>query len=62
MKTSIDTEGCESCGLCVDICPEVFMQKGNKVGCIADEVPSCDTGMCMAAVESCPADAITIYE
>jgi len=61
MKAIVDQETCIGCGLCPDICPEVFeMNDDNKAVVIVAEVPDEVADACREAAESCPVDAIAI--
>jgi len=60
MKVRIDEELCTGCGLCVDICPEVF-EMGETVSKIkTPNVPSEFEDKVKEAAESCPVEAIII--
>ena len=62
MKANVDQDACIGCGLCVQICPEVFKMEGDKaVGYVA-VVPKESEGPCNEAVDGCPVTAITIEE
>lgn len=61
MKASID-DSCISCGLCVEICPEVFQMGDEIAEVIADPVPPDKEDSAREAASSCPVDAITIEE
>lgn len=61
MKAKIDRDGCISCGLCPDTCPEVFqMADDGKAEVIADEVPKGKESQAEEAAEGCPVSVITI--
>jgi len=56
----VDQEECIGCGLCADLCPEVFQLVDEKSVVIGpDKCDSCDIE---AAVDSCPVEAITMEE
>lgn len=60
MIPTVDQELCIGCGICVDLCPEVFVMEDEKSQVIgADQCASCD---CQEAVDSCPVSAITMQE
>lgn len=63
MKATVD-DSCIACGLCVDVCPEVFkMPDGAEIAeVIVDEVPEADQGACREAADGCPADAIQLTD
>lgn len=61
MKISVNEE-CILCGLCEDICPEVF-EMGEEVAVVKlDPVPSEYREKCREAAEECPTEAIEIEE
>jgi ferredoxin len=62
MKVSI-TDDCISCGLCPEICPEVFeMPEGEKARPKVEIVPDGLVDKAKEACESCPVDAIVLEE
>ncbi|NLP35169.1 MAG: ferredoxin [Clostridiales bacterium] len=63
MKASVDQDGCISCGLCVDVCPEVFQFNENEVSeAIKGEIPEDCLERAEEARDGCPVDVIDIYE
>jgi len=63
MKPSVDRDLCIGCGLCEDICPEVFQVRDDGYAYVIDEAPDPDLFGCTRdACESCPVEAITIEE
>jgi len=63
MKVSLDKELCLGCGLCVEVCPEVFeMDDDNKAQAKVDPVPPEAEGSCREAADQCPELAIKIEE
>ncbi len=61
MRVHIDDEGCISCELCVETCPEVF-EMNEIAHVIADPVPAEVETACREATERCPVSVITIEE
>jgi ferredoxin len=53
-------EECILCGLCADMCPEVFAMGDDKSEVIMEEVPPEEEECCREAAENCPTDAIEI--
>lgn len=52
-------ENCIGCGLCTNICPEVFaMSEGGVAVASGNEVPQEVLGSAEEAAHSCPVDAI----
>ncbi len=61
MRARVDTELCISCGLCPDICPEVFeMGEDDKARTKIDPVPPAAETTCREAADQCPSSAIQI--
>lgn len=60
MKAKVDPELCVGCGLCIDICPEVFEMKDDKAVVIVDVVPADKEDACKHAKDECPTEAIII--
>jgi ferredoxin len=59
---AVVTEECISCGLCAEICPEVF-EMGESIAVVkANPVPAGSEDSCRDAAEQCPTDAIEIQE
>lgn len=63
MKASVD-DSCIACGLCVEVCPEVFeMPDGaDAAKVIGDEVPAAAESSCREATDGCPVGAIHLEE
>lgn len=61
MKAIINEDLCIGCGLCAEICPEVFEMNDDMIAVvIVDEVPSELEDSAREAAESCPVEAITL--
>ncbi|MBD3285121.1 ferredoxin [candidate division WOR-3 bacterium] len=59
MAVKVDQEACIGCGVCADICPQVFEMKDDKA--VVVEGANCDdAGCCQEAADSCPTEAIAI--
>jgi len=60
MHAIVNADTCTGCGLCVDICPEVFDLSGDVAVLKVDSVPAEAEETCREAAESCPVEAIHI--
>jgi len=61
MKAKIDREGCISCGLCPETCPEVFrMADDGYAEVYVDTVPESAEDAAVDAQENCPVSVITV--
>ncbi|AWI05104.1 ferredoxin [Clostridium drakei] len=61
MKANVDKDTCIGCGLCPDVCPEVFqMDDDGKAKAIEDEVPSVEESSAQEAADQCPVNAISV--
>ena len=54
-------DGCTGCGLCADICPEVFEMDGDAKVIAGADYAINEAGI-KEAVESCPAEVIKFGE
>ena len=61
MRAFVDEELCIGCGICGDVCPEVFVVE-TKAEVIADPVPGGAEDCCRQAEEECPVTAISLEE
>ena len=63
MKAYIDRDGCISCGLCAETCPNVFRMADDGIAeAYRDEVPEEDAESAVEAQEGCPVSVITVKE
>ncbi len=61
MRAEIDRDGCISCGLCPETCPEVFrMADDGKAEVYTDPVPPDAQDEAVEAQDSCPVSVITV--
>lgn len=63
MKASVDQDGCISCGVCIDLCPEVFSYNDDGVSePIKDDIPEDVLDRAEDARDSCPVSVIDLFE
>ena len=62
MKVRVDQVLCETAGICVQRCPEIFrFQEGSKkAAAIEENVPKALENKCFEVAAACPAGAIKI--
>ena len=62
MRATVDKSLCMGCGVCPDICPEVFELDGDQAVAKVDTVPAGTKDACRDAAKQCPTEAIKIDE
>lgn len=63
MKPVVDRGLCIGCGLCEDLCPEVFQMREDGYAYVLAENPGPELYGCTRdALDSCPVEAISIAE
>lgn len=60
MKAIVDRDLCVGCGLCSEICPDVFAMQEGKAVTKVDKVPERVEENCRDAAQQCPVEAITV--
>ncbi|HHU13398.1 MAG TPA: ferredoxin [Clostridiaceae bacterium] len=60
MKAHVDQEGCIGCGLCSEICPDVFRMNDDNLAEAYGEVTDENMAAAEEARDSCPVSVITI--
>ena len=59
MKTSIDSNTCVACGICVDTCPGLYEMGETHAYVVVAEVPADLKACALVAEEACPVMAIS---
>lgn len=62
MKVKIDRSGCIGCGLCAEICPEVFRMADDGLAEVHAQPDGDTEGSAKEAEENCPASVIVTEE
>jgi ferredoxin len=64
VRASIKTDTCIGCGLCVDLCPGVFVldDETNVAKTKIERVPAELKEKCREAATNCPVEAIVVEE
>ncbi len=63
MKAAIDKSLCIGCGLCTEVCPQVFEMGDDNIAQVkTDPVPPEAEDSCRQAADQCPGVAIQIQE
>ncbi len=57
---AVDPDLCIGCGLCAEICPEVFEMNDEGLAEVIEGADCEDAGCCEEAADSCPTDAISL--
>ncbi|MBU4305874.1 MAG: ferredoxin [Candidatus Omnitrophica bacterium] len=60
MKTIIDKDACVGCGLCANMCADVFQMEDDKAIVAVDPIPGNLEDSAKEAASSCPVEAIKI--
>lgn len=60
VRAWIDEDACIGCGVCSDMCPEVFSLEDEVAIVIVAEIPEDQEVCAEEAADSCPVDAISI--
>ena len=59
MISKVDKDSCIGCGMCIDICPEVFQYDDEyKSECVMETIPEELKEKVAEAIDVCPVEAI----
>lgn len=63
MKAYVDQDGCISCGVCIDVCPEVFSYNEDNISqAIEEDIPEEYLESAEEARDGCPVSVIDLKE
>lgn len=63
MKATVDRDLCIGCGLCAEMCPEVFEMGDDMIAAvIVDVVPAGSEEKASDAATACPVEAISLTD
>lgn len=62
MKAAIDRSGCIGCGLCAEICPEVFRMAEDDLAEVYADVNDETEDAAAEARDSCPVSVISLED
>lgn len=62
MKAEIDRSGCIGCGICEEICPNVFRIDDEGLAEVYADIEEADEEKAIEARDSCPVSVISIED
>jgi len=62
MKAIVDRDGCIGCGMCAEICPDVFEIADDGLASVIKEPTDLNISKVHEAAESCPVQVIHVTD
>jgi ferredoxin len=60
MNPAINADECIGCGLCEQLCPDVFEMGDDGLAHVKSDAKCAAAGCCQEAADSCPTSAISL--
>ena len=60
MRATIDRSNCIGCGVCTDLCPDVFRMADDNLAEVYGEISESNVDAAKEAESSCPVSVITV--
>lgn len=60
VKIKVDQDLCIGCGMCINMCPDVFMYNEESLSTVKSDLAEFNLQSVEEAREICPVDAITV--
>ncbi|MCF7794801.1 ferredoxin [Patescibacteria group bacterium] len=59
MKVKVDKDKCISCGLCANMCPDIFIMDEDNKSEVTKQPSAKEESCAKEAIDSCPVEAIS---
>lgn len=60
MKVTVERDGCIGCGVCAEMCPEVFRIADDGLSEVYGDVTAANSDSVLSAAQSCPVEVIKV--